>query len=88
MKYLSEIFLNNLFSLQNFNKISSDFILVSPYGELASPKGIDSFTGKIFGIPYTVHEEEKMNLFTLNFLQHLNKIFIPSTLLKKYFLGF
>ena len=45
----------------DFNKISSDFIFVSPYGELGLPKGIDSLTSKFFGVPYTVQDEENIN---------------------------
>ena len=49
--------------------------------------GKDSVTGNFLGIPYTVHEEENINLFTLCLLQHFNNIFSPSTLFLKYLFG-
>lgn len=68
---------NNIYPIEFFSIISLDV----PYGLVVCPTSFDSFIGILFGDPYTVADELKINLITSCRNISSSNARVPTTLL-------
>jgi hypothetical protein len=71
-------------AFENSLMICSPICLVYPYGDSAGLGGVNSVTGILSGLPYTVQEEEKTKWGILNSATHFNRLISENILFSKY----